>query len=77
MRLLKKRFDSKYVYAGLTAFCVLIAVLICAFLFYNLDGVLTVLGKINSALMPVYIGLAVAYLLSPLVNVVERNVFIP
>lgn len=77
MRLLNKRFDNKYVYAGLTAFCVLIAVLICAFLFFNMDGVLTIFGRINSALMPVYIGLAVAYLLSPLVNVVERNIFIP
>lgn len=77
MSLLKKRFDSKYVYAGLTAFCVLMAVLICAFLFYNLDGVMGIIGRINSALMPIYIGLAIAYLLSPLVNVVERNIFIP
>lgn len=74
---MKKKFDNKYIYAGITAFCVLMAALICAFLFFNFESVMGVIGKINSALMPIYIGLAIAYLLSPLVNIVERNVFIP
>ncbi len=74
---MKKDFDKKYLYAGITAFCVLAAILICTFLFLNIDSVLAGIGRLNSALMPVYIGLAIAYLLSPLVNKVERNLFIP
>lgn len=35
------------------------------------------MGRLNSALTPVYIGLAIAYLLSPIVNLVERNLCIP
>lgn len=74
---MRKKFDNKYVYAGITAFCVLVAVLVFAFVFMNVETVMKGLGKLNSALMPVWIGLAIAYLLSPLVNVLERNVFIP
>lgn len=74
---MKKRFDNKYVYAGITAFSVLMAVLICTFLFLNIETVFKWIGRLNSALMPVYIGLVIAYLLSPLVNIVERNLFIP
>ena len=74
---MKKRFENKYIFAGITAFCVLAAVLICTFLFINMDTVFGWFHKINSALMPVYIGLGIAYLLSPLVNKVERTIFIP
>lgn len=74
---MKKKFESKYVYAGITAFCVLAAILICTFIFINMETVWGWIGKINSALMPIYIGLAIAYLLSPLVNKIERNLFIP
>ncbi len=74
---MKKKFENKYVYAGVTAFCVLVAVLIFGFLFFNIDTVYMGVQRLNSALMPVYIGLVIAYLLSPLVNAVERNLFIP
>lgn len=74
---MKKKFENKYVYAGLTAFCVLVAVLIFGFVFFNIDTVYKGIQRLNSALMPVYIGLVIAYLLSPLVNAVERNLFIP
>lgn len=74
---MKKKFDNKYVYTGVTAFCVLAAILICTFIFINMDTVFRGIRRLNSALMPVYIGLGIAYILSPLVNAVERNVFIP
>lgn len=74
---MKKKLESKYLYAGITAFCVLAAILIFTFVFINISTVLGWLGRLNSALMPVYIGFAIAYLLSPLVNKVERNLFIP
>lgn len=74
---MKKKLDNKYVYAGFTAFCVLVAVLVFTFLFINIETVFKGISRLNSALMPVYIGLVIAYLLSPLVNAAERNLFIP
>ena len=72
-----KKLENKYIYAGITAFCVLMAVLICGFIFFNFDVVTSAFGKLNSALTPIYIGLVIAYLLSPMVNGMERMVFIP
>lgn len=74
---MKKKFENKYIYAGITGFCVLAAVMICTFVFIHIDVVFTWINRLNSALMPVYIGFVIAYLLSPLVNKVERNIFIP
>ncbi len=74
---MKKNFDNKYFYAGLTAFFVLMAILIFGFIFLHIDSVIVGIEKLNSALMPVYIGLAISYLLSPLVNLLERSVLIP
>lgn len=74
---MKKKFENKYIYAGITGFCVLAAVMICTFVFIHIDVVFAWIGRLNSALTPVYIGLVIAYLLSPLVNKVERNIFIP
>ena len=53
------------------------AVLVCGFIFLNFDTVAAAFGKLNSALMPIYIGLVIAYLLSPMVNGMERVIFIP
>lgn len=74
---MKKKLEGKYLYAGITAFCVLAAIVIFTFVFINIETVFWWFGRLNSALMPIYIGLAIAYLLSPLVNKVERNLFIP
>ena len=46
-------------------------------IFNNLSGLGSVLSAVNSALLPVYIGVIVAYLLSPLVNKMDQYVFIP
>ena len=54
-----KKLENKYIYAGITAFCVLMAVLICGFIFFNFDVVTAAFGKLNSALTPIYIGLSV------------------
>lgn len=74
---MKRKLESKYIYAGITGFCVLAAVLICTFIFINMDTVFRWISRLNSALMPVYIGLGIAYLLSPLVNKLERTLLMP
>lgn len=75
-----KRPEKKYeVYwnAGVTAFCVIVAAVIVYTIFNNLSGLGSVLSAINSALFPVYIGIMVAYLLSPLVDKMDQYVYIP
>lgn len=68
---------EKYWYAGVTGFCVIAAAVIVYTIFNNLSGLGSVLSAVNSALLPVYIGVIVAYLLSPLVNKMDQYVFIP
>ncbi len=68
---------EKYWYAGLTGFCVAAAALVIKLLFDNLGVLSGVLSAINTALMPVYIGLIIAYLLSPLVNKMDKYAFVP
>lgn len=68
---------EKYWYAGVTGFCVIVAAVIVYTIFNNLSGLGSAVSAINSALLPVYIGVIVAYLLSPLVNKMDQYVFIP
>lgn len=68
---------EKYWYAGLTGFCVAAAALVIKLLFDNLGVLSGVLSAINTALMPIYIGLIIAYLLSPLVNKMDKYAFVP
>lgn len=72
----EKKYE-KYWYAGLTGFCVIVTSVLVYLLFSNIRGVGSVLSAINTALFPVYIGIIVAYLLSPLVDKMEQFVFIP
>lgn len=68
---------EKYWYAGLTGFCVIAAAVLVYVLVNNLSGVGRVIAALNSALLPVYIGVVVAYLLSPLVDKADQFLFIP
>ncbi|MCI5937932.1 MAG: AI-2E family transporter [Eubacterium sp.] len=68
---------QKYKQAGITAFVVVAAALIVYFIFNNFSHVMNVVSAVNGALMPVYIGLVIAFLLSPLVNWLDRFVTIP
>lgn len=76
MKRLEKKYEQ-YWYAGLTGFCVIVASVLVYLFFSNIDSFGSVLSAINTALFPVYIGMVVAYLLSPLVDKVEQFLFIP
>lgn len=71
-----RKFE-KYWYMGITAFLVLAAASAVLMLFANIHVLGSALSAVNSALFPVYIGLIIAYLLSPLVNKAEKFIFIP
>lgn len=68
---------KKYWYLGVTLFLVAVSVKIVAMLLSGFGGFGPVLAAINSALSPVYIGIIIAYLLSPLVNKADQYLFIP
>lgn len=76
MRRPQKKYEI-YWNAGVTALCVIVTAVIVYTIFNNLSGLGSVLSAINSALYPVYIGIMVAYLLSPLVNKMDQYVYIP
>lgn len=70
-----KWLGEKNVKIGVTAFLVLIACVIAVFLFYNLGNIFTVIGEFLSIFTPLIIGLVMAYILNPIVGIVERNIF--
>ena len=76
MKRLNSKFD-KYLYAGVTLFLVVTAALIVKALLDNLNVLGRALSAVNSALTPIYFGLIIAFLLSPLVNSMDEFVFIP
>ena len=70
-------WDKRYLYWGVTAFCVIAA----ALLFYFAVGNITVFGnavsRLVSILAPFIWGLVICYLLSPLMRSVENRLFLP
>ena len=68
---------KKYRLWGITLFLALSAVVILSSLITRVDVVFSAIGKVISALQAVWIGLIIAYLLSPVVNAMESKLFIP
>lgn len=73
----KKPEKSNYLAWGLTAFLVVCACLLITFLIFNFSTVLKGISGFFRILTPIIDGLALAYLLTPVLNSVERNIFIP
>ncbi len=71
------RWDKKYLYWGITAFCVIA----CAILFFMALNYIGLVGKalrkLARILSPFIWGLVITYLLSPLVRVLQDRVFRP
>lgn len=69
------KWDKKYLYWGITAFCVIA----CAILFFMalnyMPGVVRVIKSLFGILSPFIWGLAITYILLPLVKVLQRSVF--
>lgn len=71
------RWDKKYLYWGLTAFCVIAA----AIIFFMALNYINILGsgitKIFNILSPFVWGLVITYLICPLMKRMEKYIFIP
>ncbi len=69
----KREKYSKYIATGLTAFLVIGASLLLFFLFYNIRSIRTFLNNVVGVLAPFIVGGVIAYLLSPIYNLLVRN----
>lgn len=71
------RWDKKYLYWGVTAFCVLAACIVFYMLVSNLTWLGRALHTLGSILSPFVWGLVIAYLLWPLMKIYNRWLFMP
>lgn len=74
---MKININNKYVKWGITAFCVVAASLCFYYLIFHISSFLANLNKLVNIIMPVLIGLIIAYLLTPILNTLEANVLNP
>ena len=74
---MKLTSDNKYVKAGLTIFFTAIAIMLAYFLFFRLDTIMKGLKNVNRVLAPIFYGLVMAYLMTPLLNIIEKKWIIP
>ena len=71
------KWDKKYLYWGITAFCVIAASLLFYFAVDNIAVVGQAVARLFRILSPFIWGLVICYLLSPLMRTLETKVFLP
>lgn len=73
----KFRWDKKYLYWGVTIFCVGGLLGIMTLLFTRFPDISGAMSKLTKILSPFIWGLVIAYLLSPLMQRMDKNLFRP
>ncbi|MDR1701032.1 MAG: AI-2E family transporter [Lachnoclostridium sp.] len=71
------KIEKKYLHIAALVLVMVFITLIIIFLFLNWQNLMSVVSMINSALRPLYIGLIIAYLLNPLLRMLELKAFLP
>ena len=71
------RWDRKYLYWGITAFCVIAAAILFYMALRFLPDLRKALGKLVKILSPFIWGFVITYLIAPLMRLLERGVFGP
>ncbi len=71
------RWDKKYLYWGMTAFCVIVASVVFYLILSDFSRIGSAIGKLVTILSPFIWGLVISYLLCPLTNILQRHVFEP
>ena len=70
-----KKEEKKYLKMGITAFCTIAASILFFFALYRMDDISHVAKTIIKSAEPIIIGLALAYLLMPVKNFVEKPIY--
>lgn len=74
---MRHKFNNKYFKWGLTAFLVLAAAIVFYYFMFHNSNIRAFFRMIINILMPIVLGLAIAYLLSPILNFVEDKILLP
>ncbi len=74
---MKLKFNNKYFKWGLTAFGVIAASICFYYLVFHIGDVIKNLKALFNVVMPVVFGLVIAYLLTPILNFIEKKVLNP
>lgn len=74
-KIMKFKWDKKYLYWGMTAFVVLCLSMCFCYLLFNNTVVSNALSFITGILMPVFAGLVISFLLNPVINWFENTFF--
>lgn len=74
---MKFKINSKYFRWGLTAFIVIAASIIFYYVMFHHASIKTGINMLTDIVMPVLLGLVIAYLLTPVLNFLEDKILIP
>ncbi len=74
---MKFKLNNKYVRWGVTAFLVLAAAITFYYFVFHSSNIVAGFHTIIDVLMPVVFGMAIAYLLTPILNFLEAKLLIP
>lgn len=74
---MKLRINNKYFKWGITAFGVIAASICFYYLIFHISDVINNIRAILNVIMPVVFGFVIAYLLTPILNFIERKILNP
>lgn len=74
---MKFRLNNKYFRWGLTAFLVIVAGIVFYYFMFHSSNIMSGINTITGILMPVVVGMVMAYLLTPILNFLEDRLMIP
>ncbi len=74
---MKFRINNKYFRWGLTAFLVVSAGIIFYYFMFHGSNIHSGVSTVINILMPVVVGMAIAYLLTPVLNFIETKIMLP
>ena len=74
---MKFKLEKKYIQLGITIFFTALALLLVFFIMFRLESFKRILAKVNSVLLPITYGLIFSYLMTPLLNSIEKKLLYP
>ncbi|MBQ7358724.1 MAG: AI-2E family transporter [Lachnospiraceae bacterium] len=74
---MKIKFNNKYIKWGFTAFMVIACSILFGYITFNGKELLSNISNLFSLFLPVFVGFIVAYLLTPIVNLIENKILYP
>ena len=74
---MKYKIDKKYKYWGITLFLVICACIFFYYMLFHGVKIQSAIHKISRTLMPIFFGFGIAYILTPVLNLIENKILIP